>query len=386
MKQNSAVLRAVGAALCLTFALSACGGAASSAAASSSSAAASSAAESRAPSAVTSTFKAYDQYDYADYNASNGIDENGLWAGIKASDYVTLPADYSAIQIPAASVAPTDDAILQGVNSIVAQYAAAASGDTVNIDFVGTVGGVAFQGGDTNGQGYDLTLGSGSFIAGFEDQIIGHKVGETFDVTVTFPDGYSDSTDYQGNTLKLAGREAVFTVKINSISFGWTLTDDWVKTNLESAFDVETVGELQEYEKVKLLEQNKNDYILNYLLTNSTYADPLPEAVMDQMVCKFLSYYAQRASYYNTDLTAYFAAYGYTNLDEALAAGEEQIVSAAHKTLVLQAVAEAAGITLDTAEAADYASFVETYGQNYVNQYTLDAQVTDYLLQNAKNA
>ena len=76
---------------------------------------------------------------------------------------------------------------------------AAADGDTVNIDYAGTVDGVAFTGGTYSG--YSLTLGSGSFIDGFEDQIVGHKPGETFDVNVTFPDGYSDSTDADGNAV-----------------------------------------------------------------------------------------------------------------------------------------------------------------------------------------
>ena len=378
------VLRAGAAALCLALTLSACGAASSASSQAASSAA--SAAATAAPSAVSSTFKSSDQYDYANFDHSAGIDENGLWSGVTATQYVTLPADYGAISIPAADVTPSDDDVTKGVNGVVAQYTAAASGDTVNIDYVGTVGGVAFQGGDTNGQGYDLTLGSGTFITGFEDQIVGHKAGETFDVTVTFPDGYSDTTDYQGNTIQLAGREAVFTVKINSITFGWTLTDDWVKSNLESALDVSTVAELQEYEKAALTETNRQNYVINYLLTNSAFASPMPDAVMDQMVCQFLAYYNQRADYYNTDLATYFSAYGYASLDAAIAAGEEQIVSAVHETLVYQAVAESAGITLDTAKSAEYASYAETYGQNYVNQYTLDQQVLEYLLKNAKTA
>ena len=63
-------------------------------------------------------------------------------------------------------------------------------GDTVNIDYVGTVDGVAFEGGDTEGMGADLTIGSDEYIDGFEDAIIGHTVGETFDLTVTFPENY----------------------------------------------------------------------------------------------------------------------------------------------------------------------------------------------------
>lgn len=83
-------------------------------------------------------------------------------------------------------------------------------GDTVDIDFVGTVDGVAFEGGDTEGEGYELTLGSGVFIDGFEDAIVGHSVGETFDVKVTFPDPYESDTS-------LSGKEAVFKTTINGV-------------------------------------------------------------------------------------------------------------------------------------------------------------------------
>ena len=87
---------------------------------------------------------------------------------------------------------------------------------------------VEFTGGSA--ENYDLTLGSGTFIDGFEDQIIGHKPGETFDVNVTFPDGYSDSSDASGNAVKLSGQKAVFTVTLNYISESVLpeLTDSWV--------------------------------------------------------------------------------------------------------------------------------------------------------------
>ncbi|MFR9068253.1 MAG: FKBP-type peptidyl-prolyl cis-trans isomerase [Faecalibacterium prausnitzii] len=74
-------------------------------------------------------------------------------------------------------------------------------------------------------------------IDGFEDQIIGHNIGDTFDVTVTFPEGYGDSTDAEGNTITLSGKEAVFSVTLNAItqSVVPTLTDEWVESNLPPA-------------------------------------------------------------------------------------------------------------------------------------------------------
>lgn len=85
-----------------------------------------------------------------------------------------------------------------------------ANGDTVNIDYVGTVDGVEFDGGSTNGAGADLTIGSGTYIDGFEEQLVGAHPGDTVEVNVTFPDPYSLNTD-------LSGKAAVFTVTVNGI-------------------------------------------------------------------------------------------------------------------------------------------------------------------------
>lgn len=82
-------------------------------------------------------------------------------------------------------------------------------GDTVNIDYVGTIDGVEFGGGNTQGQGADLTIGSGTYIDDFEEQLIGHYIGETVEVDVTFPENYGNDD--------LNGKDAVFEVTINGI-------------------------------------------------------------------------------------------------------------------------------------------------------------------------
>lgn len=91
-----------------------------------------------------------------------------------------------------------------------------ADGDTVNIDYVGRVDGIAFDGGSGN---YDLVIGSHSFIDDFEEQLIGHHVGESVDVTVSFPEDYNRGsyTDANGESHSLNGAEAVFEVQINGI-------------------------------------------------------------------------------------------------------------------------------------------------------------------------
>ncbi len=114
--------------------------------------------------------------------------------------------------------------------------------DTANIDFEGFVDGVAFAGG--KGENFDLVIGSGQFIPGFEDQIIGKKIGDEFDVTVTFPE------DYHAEELK--GKEAVFKTKLNSISVKELPELDGEFAKDVSEFD--TLAELKEDIKKKLTE------------------------------------------------------------------------------------------------------------------------------------
>ena len=86
----------------------------------------------------------------------------------------------------------------------------AENGDKVNIDYTGYMDGEKFEGGSTDGQGTDLVLGSGSYIDGFEDGVVGHKVGETFDLNLKFPDDYKTNTE-------LAGKDVTFEVTLNGV-------------------------------------------------------------------------------------------------------------------------------------------------------------------------
>ena len=100
-------------------------------------------------------------------------------------------------------------------------------GDVVNIDYTGTIDGKEFDGGSASGA--DLTIGSGTFIDGFEDQLIGKKPGETIQVKVTFPKDYTNAD--------VAGKDAVFETKINYIEEDQKLTDQFVKENYYAVYD-----------------------------------------------------------------------------------------------------------------------------------------------------
>ena len=201
--------RSITKALCLV-----CAGALALGAAGCSKSDSSSSASSEAASSVLGSAA---DYDYQNFTYSDGLDENGYWEGIRALDYVTLPEDYASIPVQRADVEPTSEDVQAQIDSLLSQNSttqdvtdrAAANGDTVNIDYAGTVNGVAFTGGTYTG--YSLTLGSGSFIPGFEDQIVGHSAGEEFDVNVTFPEEYQ--------AAELAGKAAVFKIKLHEVKY-----------------------------------------------------------------------------------------------------------------------------------------------------------------------
>lgn len=336
-----------------------------------------------------STYGKVEDFDYQNFDYSSGIDANGYLENVHALDYVTLPDNYTALPIKKSDITPSAEDIQAQVDNLLAQYAttqevtgrAAQSGDIVNIDYAGTVDGVAFTGGTY--QGYDLTLGSGSFIDGFEDQIIGHNVGDTFDVNVTFPDGYDDSTDSEGNTIVLSGKAAVFSVTLNSISESVTpeLTDAWVDANFGTSNDLHTAEAVRTYFSDALYDSNLENAIMDSLLDNSKFSE-LPTQATNYYICMFLNYYSQLCSYYSTDLNTFAQAQGYADADAMLAASDSTITHLAQQDLIYQAIAESQGIT-PSQENLDAASSNSSYGENFVTYSALQGTVLDWLKANA---
>ena len=336
---------------------------------------------------AVSQFGTVDQFDYENFDYSNGIDESGHWVDVNAADYVTLPKGFDSIALTEKDLQPTDDELQFQLDSLLNQYAttqqvtgrAAQSGDTVNIDYSGTVDGVAFNGGTA--AGYDLTLGSGSFIDGFEDQIIGHNAGDTFDVTVTFPDGYGDSTDAEGNTITLSGKEAVFSVTLNSISESVTpeLTDEWVDSNFGVTDDLHTADALRSYFNTALYNDNYENAIVDYLMANAEFKE-LPSSITNYYICMFLNYYSRYASTYSMDLDAFAQTQGYTDANNMLAASDAYFEHLAKQDLIFQAIADAESLapTQEEIDAAD-AAYADSYGQNRARLNALQSCVLDWL-------
>ena len=177
--------------------------------------------------------------------------------------------------------------------------------DIAVIDFEGFVDGVAFDGG--KGEGFELTIGSGQFIPGFEDQIIGHNAGEEFDVNVTFPEAY---------TPELAGKEAVFKVKVNEIKVKElpALDDEFAKDVSE---DADTLAALKKSIKAELTEAKKaqadRDFesaLLEQLAAN--VQGEIPEVMYDNKVEDEINNFAQRLAQQGLNLDGYLK---YTGMD-----------------------------------------------------------------------
>ena len=321
---------------------------------------------------------------------SAGLTADGKIEGFDAGKSLTL-ADYANISVPADEVAATDEEVDEDIQSTLEAHKEANTdaaleiqdGDEVNIDYVGTVDGVEFEGGNSNGEGYDLTIGSGSFIDDFEQQLIGHKPGENVSVEVTFPD------DYDGE--EVAGKDAVFAVTINSISVTPELTDEFVAENITEE-GVSTAEEYRAFVKNKFYEQHLEEYLTNYIVENTTVKS-YPSSYLKQI--------RATTKFNDESMLQYFSSYGMTNLwdlrddeiDDELSYEQELRTRAkdtAKSLMVYQAIFEDAGLTLDmdavyaemTEEnGADYvANMKESYGEAYIAQGQIREAVTDYLM------
>ena len=322
---------------------------------------------------------------------SAGLSADGKIQGFDAAKSLTL-ADYANISVPADEVAATDEEVDADIQSTLESHKEASTdaaleikdGDEVNIDYVGTIDGVEFDGGNSNGEGYDLTIGSGSFIDDFEQQLIGHKPGENVSVEVTFPD------DYDGEDV--AGKDAVFAVTINSISVTPELTDAFVAENITEE-GVTTAAEYRNFVKNKFYEQHLKKYLTNYIIENTT---------VKSYPSDYLKKVRATTKYNDESMLQYFSSYGMTNVwdlrDDSVKdelSYEKELRTRAKETaknaMVYQAIFEDAGLTLDmeavfaemTEESGEeyVANMKENYGEGYLAQGEIREAVTDYLME-----
>lgn len=271
---------------------------------------------------------------------------------------VTTLAEYTGIDLSA--VAPVEismeDAMDYLESYILPNYTeevtdAIKDGDVANIDYEGKKDGVAFDGGTA--EGYDLTIGSGSFIDGFESGLVGHKAGETVDLDLTFPENYGSE--------ELAGQAVVFTVKINKVTRQKELTDALVPEINDSCKTVQDLKDMTiEYlQKQEDLNAKTELYAsaAAAVLENSV-VEPAQEAI-DYMTNNYIKNDAASMAEYGIDLGTFLASYYGISYEEYRETYEEYSKETIEQRALLEEIAKKEGLSV-TAE--DIEAFAESYG------------------------
>ncbi|PTK87949.1 trigger factor [Staphylococcus haemolyticus] len=249
--------------------------------------------------------------------------------------------DYKGLEIEKQDSELTDEDLQEAIDHslghladmVVKEDGAVENGDTVNIDFDGYVDGEQFEGGQADG--YDLEIGSGSFIPGFEDQLVGVKTGEGKDVVVTFPEEY--------HAEELAGKEATFKTKVNEIKYKEVPElDDEIANELDS--DANSVDEYKENLRKRLSEQKaeeaenvEKEEAINKATDNATI--DIPQAMIDTELDRMVQEFGQRIQQQGLDLQTYFQISGQdeSQLREQMKDDAEQRIKT---NLTLSAIAD----------------------------------------------
>ncbi len=302
-------------------------------------------------------------------------------------DCFTL-GEYKGLELTRTVEPVTDGAILLRVSQqtgetgeeVTDEDAEVQEGDTVNLDYEGKLDGVAFDGG--TGTDYDLQIGSDTFIDGFEDGMIGMKVGETKDLNLTFPESYGSA--------ELAGQDVVFTVTVNSIT-RLDITDEWVEENAGSDFSsaeeyLDSFREVLEEENEENADATLKSDAWYAVQDNSTFI-ALPKDMLEEAEEAYEEMYGDEAEYF----IQYYGEDAYYEIKK------NYIQSDVMGDLMLQALMEAEDIEADSdeyneeleelvesigAESAD--ELMESYGEETIREYILQDMAVDKILSYAE--
>jgi trigger factor len=307
--------------------------------------------------------------------------------------------EYKGIEVSKVDTTVTDEDVEQELKKALEKNArmitiddrGVQTGDIVVIDFEGFIDGVAFEGGKASD--YELTIGSGQFIAGFEEQLVGAKTGDDVEVNVTFPEDYGNKD--------VAGKPAVFKVKVKEIRLKELPAADDEFAKDVSEFD--TLAEYKESLRKKLVEAAEHrakhqteDNVIGKVVENATV--DIPRVMIDKHIDNLLYDFDLRLRYQGLDLKKYLEMMG---MDTDTFRG--QFESRAEKEVKSQLVLEKVGIVekLDASEEEindEIKKLAENYKQNeeefkkhlspedieYIKGTIINRKTVDFLVQNAK--
>ncbi len=336
-----------------------------------------------------------------------GCGDDNPYSKYDLSEYVKV-GQYKGLEMEAIQVSVSDEEVEAQVEQNVEDTKTSKTlkegkvedGDIANIDYEGKINGKTFDGGSA--EGYDLTIGSGSFISGFEDGLIGKKIGSTVKLNLTFPEDY-DQGDEDGE--QLAGKDVVFTVTINSVKKETvpTYDDAWVEKNSKSD-DVKTVEEYNEYvrqqlqdEKEETAKNNKISELWAEVMENSEVLK-YPEEEVNSYVEEIEAQYEAAAESSGVELKDLWEQYGIDSQEDYDAQNKDAAESYVKEQMVMYWIADKEGLSYSEDEAdelrenideAGYTdeTFKQSFGQG-IDDYIVAAltfqKVGDFIFDNAK--
>ena len=314
-----------------------------------------------------------------------------LMAGIDVEKCVTL-GDYKGVTVEKTIQSVTDEDVQNEIDNALANYPvevdqAAKEGDTVNIDYVGKIDGEEFDGGSD--QGADLKLGSGKFIDGFEDGLIGARKGETRTLNLTFPEDY---------TQDLAGKAVEFTVTVNAVKEPLSEpTDQWVADNIEgydNIADYKAGIRSEQEESNEQTAENQVRYAAWTQVIDNCTINEYPETLVEVGKKLYEQQVETYAKYAGMELDAYIESSGLTQ-EEYQSNMEEYGKNVAAQALVCQAICGKEGFAIGdddyqkalqdmlTEYGCTEDELIQTYGQDNVEQSIMLNRVSNLILENA---
>ncbi len=311
--------------------------------------------------------------------------------------------EYKGLELTLGTYEVTEEDVRNNIESTLASYptyedtdkTTVEEGDVVNIDYEGLKDGVAFDGGTA--QGANLEIGSDSFIDGFEDGLIGKKVGEKVELNLTFPEEYQNA--------ELAGQAVVFKVTINKIveekfmTYD-TMTDEFVASNFVSD-GYQSVDDMKKGVKEKLESNNEankktdtQNAVFEKLRETSTVT--LPDGLLDQRIQEYMDQFTDNLkNSYNMELADYLSSTGSTE-DEFNQQVHQYIEDSLTNQLLMEAIAKKENIEADEEGFAEYKqgivtdfgyesedALIEQYGEDYVKNAYVSDKAMDFVIDNA---
>ena len=303
---------------------------------------------------------------------SLGLNENGTYKDVDIKETVKL-GEYKNLPLPEEVTTVTDEALQREIDAIMAQFDTTEKvtdrkvedKDTVNIDYVGSIDGVEFDGGSTGGKGTNVTIGVTQYIGDFLEQLIGHKPGETFDINVSFPDPYEVNPD-------LAGKPAVFNCTINYIAepVHQELTEEFVKENLFDKYGFASITNMKEQITQTLISYQVGNYVWETVDKNAEIT--VPENLVENEFTLIVKQMKLAAINYGMEVGDMFS-YQFGVPDEKTFRENygDRIKSEVRNYLLMQAIAEDAGLlaTEDDVKAYFEREGTQTTMEDAVKQY-----------------